>query len=82
MMPEEKILIKNLKHEGIDLNFKQKAIEALSINNLEDLKKYIERYNINMIIDITESIEENKERLYYLLNEEFYNLRENNINLF
>jgi len=77
MMPEEKILKDIIEKENrISMMFKLKALEALKIDNIFDLKDYVKKHNINIDIDITDDIELAKEKVYYLLNEEFYKLRE------
>jgi hypothetical protein len=75
MLSEKNLLIWILETEDIDMNFKQKALEAMNVDNVFSLKDYVKKYNINMNVDIAKSTEENKEKLFYLLNEEFFKLR-------
>jgi len=80
MLPEEKILRNILANENvIDIHFRLKAFEALRINNVFDLEKFVKHHNINADVDITKTLEENKERVYYALNEEFYKIREKSL---
>ena len=75
MLSEKNLLIWILETEDIEINFKQKALEAMNVDNVFSLKDYVKKYNINMNVDIAKSTEENKEKLFYLLNEEFFKLR-------
>ena len=75
MLSEKNLLIWILETEDIEINFKQKALEAMNVDNVFSLKDYVKKYNINMDVDIVKSTEENKEKLFYLLNEEFFKLR-------
>ncbi|WP_456479143.1 hypothetical protein [Nautilia sp.] len=76
MILEKKVLINILKYENRDKNFEKMALEALKINNVFDLKRFVEKYNLNVDIDISDDLSVNKEKVYYQLNEEFYKLRD------
>ncbi|GAB6074714.1 hypothetical protein [Nautilia lithotrophica] len=78
MKSEEKILKHLLETENISIKYKLKALEALKIDNVFDLKEFVKNNNINVDIDIAQDLEENKEKVYYELIEEFYRLRDNN----
>ena len=76
MLSEKNLLIWILETEDIEINFKQKALEAMNVDNVFSLKDYVKKYNISMNVDIAKSTEENKEKLFYLLNEEFFKIRD------
>ena len=80
MKSEEKILRHILETENISIKYKLKALEALKIDNVFDLKKFVKKNDINVDVDIAQDLEINKEKVYYQLIEEFYRLRDNNCN--
>ncbi|ACM92472.1 hypothetical protein NAMH_0642 [Nautilia profundicola AmH] len=59
------------------MRFKLKAMEALKIDNVFDLIEFAKKFNLKVDIDISQDLKTNKEKVYYLLNEEYYKLRDN-----
>ncbi|WP_041361529.1 hypothetical protein [Nautilia profundicola] len=77
MTPEEMILRNIVENEDIGMRFKLKAMEALKIDNVFDLIEFAKKFNLKVDIDISQDLKTNKEKVYYLLNEEYYKLRDN-----
>jgi hypothetical protein len=78
MLSEEKTLIKNLDlHSDIlDKKFIEKAKAALEISDLYEMFEFIKKYDFPFEPDELKSFEENKNRLLFLINEEFYKIRD------